>query len=129
MLIQLHILQNYAPSNLNRDRSGSPKDAIFGDRKRGRISSQCLKRSIRRSSIFEEAFEEQGLLGTRTQQLPKLVKEALERLDATDAEIRAIVARVPEIGRESKKTKQDEGEEEGDAAEVVEEVLPEKPSS
>lgn len=123
MLIQLHILQNYAPSNLNRDQSGSPKDAIFGDRKRGRISSQCLKRSIRRSSIFEEAFEEQGLLGTRTQQLPKLVKEALERLDATDAEVRAIVARVPEIGRESKKTKQDDGEEEeGDAVEVVEEV-------
>ena len=122
MLIQLHILQNYGPSNLNRDQSGSPKDAIFGDRKRGRISSQCLKRSIRRSSIFEEAFEEQGLLGTRTQQLPKLVKEALERLDATDAEIRAIVARVPEIGRESKKTKQEEGEEEGDAIEVGEEV-------
>ena len=30
MLIQIHILQNYAPSNLNRDDTGSPKDAFFG---------------------------------------------------------------------------------------------------
>ena len=44
MLIQIHMLQNYAPSNLNRDDSGSPKSAVFGDQPRGRISSQCLKR-------------------------------------------------------------------------------------
>ena len=40
MLIQIHTLQNYAPSNLNRDDTGSPKDAIFGGTRRGRISSQ-----------------------------------------------------------------------------------------
>ncbi len=49
MLIEIHILQNHAPSNLNRDDSGSPKTATFGDFKRARISSQCLKRSLRRS--------------------------------------------------------------------------------
>ena len=30
MLIQIHMLQNYAPANLNRDDTGAPKDAIFG---------------------------------------------------------------------------------------------------
>jgi CRISPR system Cascade subunit CasC len=46
-LLEIHILQNFAPSNLNRDDTGSPKDAIFGGYRRGRISSQCLKRSVR----------------------------------------------------------------------------------
>lgn len=45
--IEFHILQSFAPSNLNRDDTGSPKDAIFGGVRRGRISSQCLKRAIR----------------------------------------------------------------------------------
>lgn len=112
MLIQMHFLQNYAPSNLNRDQSGSPKDAIFGGYKRGRISSQCLKRSIRLSSVFQEEFSKDGLLGTRTQRLPGLVQKALKSLDATDEEIAAIVARVPEIGRESTKAKKEEGDEE-----------------
>ena len=62
MLIQFHLLQNYQPSNLNRDDTGSPKDAIFGSTLRGRISSQCLKRSIRYSDAFK-SFDVEGLLG------------------------------------------------------------------
>ncbi len=46
-LLEIHILQNFAPSNLNRDDTGSPKDAYFGGYRRGRISSQCLKRAAR----------------------------------------------------------------------------------
>ncbi len=46
-LIEIHILQNFAPSNLNRDDTGSPKDAIFGGYRRARISSQSLKRAMR----------------------------------------------------------------------------------
>ena len=46
-LIEIHVLQNFAPSNLNRDDTGAPKDAFFGGRRRARISSQCLKRSVR----------------------------------------------------------------------------------
>ena len=46
-LIAIHILQNHAPSNLNRDDNGDPKDCIFGGFRRARISSQSLKRSIR----------------------------------------------------------------------------------
>ncbi len=46
-LIEIHALQNFAPSNLNRDDTGAPKDALFGGSRRARISSQCLKRAVR----------------------------------------------------------------------------------
>jgi len=103
MLIQIHILQNYAPANLNRDDTGAPKDAIFGGKRRGRISSQCLKRSIRRSATFEEAFKAAGLLGMRTRTLPSLIAAELRKMGVDDEIITAIISRVPEIGRESKK--------------------------
>jgi len=75
MLIEIHILQNHAPSNLNRDDTGSPKECVFGNVKRARISSQCLKRSIRRSELFRQALA--GHLATRTRRLPELVQKNL----------------------------------------------------
>ena len=54
-LLEIHVLQNYAPSNLNRDDTGSPKDAIFGGYKRARISSQSFKYAARR--YVDEARE------------------------------------------------------------------------
>jgi CRISPR system Cascade subunit CasC len=45
--IELHIIQNFAPSNLNRDDTGSPKSCDFGGYRRARISSQAIKRAIR----------------------------------------------------------------------------------
>jgi CRISPR system Cascade subunit CasC len=47
MFIELHLLQNFAPSNLNRDDTGSPKECDFGGHRRARISSQCFKRTVR----------------------------------------------------------------------------------
>ncbi len=46
-LIELHILQSFPVSCLNRDDVGAPKTATFGGVNRARISSQCLKRAIR----------------------------------------------------------------------------------
>jgi CRISPR system Cascade subunit CasC len=122
MLIQIHTLQNYVPSNLNRDDSGSPKDATFGGFLRGRISSQCLKRSIRRgeTSPFRAEFEKDGLLGERTRLLPLIVRQELEAMNVDESVVNAIVKRVPEIGRESNKKSQgsedpgDEGAAESD---------------
>jgi CRISPR system Cascade subunit CasC len=105
MLIQIHLLQNYAPANLNRDDTGSPKDAMFGGARRGRISSQCLKRSIRKSATFTDAFKQEGLLGVRTKQLPTLIEEELKAMAVEPETVQAIMARVPEIGRESSKGK------------------------
>lgn len=81
MLIEIHILQNHAPSNLNRDDSGSPKTATFGDVKRARISSQCIKRSVRRSELFGAKMG--AHLATRTRRLPELIKARF----AADAEV------------------------------------------
>lgn len=45
--VELHLLQNVPPANLNRDDTGTPKDCEFGGHRRGRVSSQSLKRAIR----------------------------------------------------------------------------------
>ena len=54
MFIELHILQSFGPSNLNRDEDGNPKDCEFGGVRRARISSQCLKHAIRHSPTFSQ---------------------------------------------------------------------------
>jgi CRISPR system Cascade subunit CasC len=47
MIVELHMIQNFAPSCLNRDDTNSPKECQFGGYRRARISSQCIKRAIR----------------------------------------------------------------------------------
>ncbi len=46
-LLEVHVLQTVAPSSLNRDDTGSPKDALFGGFRRARVSSQAQKRATR----------------------------------------------------------------------------------
>jgi hypothetical protein len=76
MLVEIHVLQNHSPSNPNRDDLGAPKTAMFGGVLRARISSQCLKRSIRTSPLFREMLPER--IGMRTRLFPYLVGEALK---------------------------------------------------
>jgi len=73
---------------------------MFGGYRRGRISSQCLKRSIRHSPVFEEAFGD-GLLAHRTKLLPQLLDEALQQLGVEDDVRETVVMRAPEIGTEA----------------------------
>jgi CRISPR system Cascade subunit CasC len=47
MMIEVHLLQNLAPSNVNRDENGAPKATWFGGQPRHRVSSQAWKRAIR----------------------------------------------------------------------------------
>ena len=47
MKIELHLIQSFPPSCLNRDATGSPKDCEFGGVRRARVSSQCFKRAMR----------------------------------------------------------------------------------
>lgn len=76
MFVEIHLLQSFAPSNLNRDDTGSPKDCEFGGARRARISSQCLKRAIRTHPAFAQAT--QVPLAQRTRRMVKLVRERLE---------------------------------------------------
>jgi CRISPR system Cascade subunit CasC len=79
------------PGNLNRDDSGQPKKCLFGGVTRGRISSQCLKRNMRVSSQFQEAFGEG--LAKRTKYLPRLVAEAVKAMGGIpDEELDGITA-------------------------------------
>jgi CRISPR system Cascade subunit CasC len=52
MKIEIHILQNFTASCLNRDDTNAPKDCTFGGVRRARISSQCIKRAVRWSDEF-----------------------------------------------------------------------------
>jgi len=70
MLIEIHAIQNHSPANLNRDDLGAPKTCYFGGVLRSRISSQCIKRSIRMSHKFKAL-----LGGIRTRQLAKVIAE------------------------------------------------------
>jgi CRISPR system Cascade subunit CasC len=75
LIIELHLLQSFPVSNLNRDDVGQPKTATFGGCTRGRISSQSLKKAAR------DLFTVYGLapdeLGFRTK---RLVERAAQRL-------------------------------------------------
>lgn len=74
--LELHVIQNFAPSNLNRDDTGSPKECEFGGCRRARISSQCQKRATR--SYFQTAkLLNEEELGVRTKRAADIVKDHL----------------------------------------------------
>lgn len=75
MFIELHIIQNFAPSNLNRDDTGNPKEAEFGGVRRARISSQAFKRAIRSEPVFAHATQVEP--GMRTRLLARRLTEKL----------------------------------------------------
>lgn len=60
-LIELHILQSFPVTCLNRDDVGSPKSATFGGIQRARVSSQSLKRATRLRARSESAPDFQGI--------------------------------------------------------------------
>jgi CRISPR system Cascade subunit CasC len=133
MLVEVHILQNHAPSNLNRDDTGSPKEAVFGGYKRARISSQCLKRSIRRSAVFRDLFRtdpvdpiaaeilhamqkhgiEENLayqLAVRTRAMPEIVKDILLARDIDKNLAYQGAAVAGRLGAKAKDQKQESGD-------------------
>jgi CRISPR system Cascade subunit CasC len=109
MLIEIHILQNHAPSNLNRDDTGSPKECTFGGVRRARISSQCLKRSIRTSELFQSELV--GKLATRTRRLPEIVREKLIERGLTPEMAAVAALKATGFGtKDGKERKSDNGE-------------------
>ncbi|MCX6907405.1 MAG: type I-E CRISPR-associated protein Cas7/Cse4/CasC [Verrucomicrobia bacterium] len=74
-LIELHILQSFPVSCLNRDDVGAPKTAVFGGVTRARISSQCLKRAIR--EFAQDNLPAARFGGQRTKLIIEPLKKAL----------------------------------------------------
>jgi len=114
MLIQIHAIQNHSPANLNRDDLGAPKTCYFGGVLRSRISSQCIKRSIRKSKEFEKL-----LGGVRTRQLAKLIAE-----NVPGTEMKKRAERILNIcGFKPKKTKKSNTEEDNSTDEDKSKML------
>ncbi|OGO24083.1 MAG: type I-E CRISPR-associated protein Cas7/Cse4/CasC [Chloroflexi bacterium RBG_16_50_9] len=93
MIIELHMLQNFAPSCLNRDDTNSPKECEFGGYRRARISSQCIKRSIR------EYFKSSSLLppenlASRTQRLVDDLAQRLVKQGKPEEQARQVIRKV-----------------------------------
>ncbi len=77
--INFHVLISHSPSCLNRDDMNMQKSATFGGERRVRISSQSLKRAMRKSEYYQRHL---GVESLRSRNLPKLKKEFKELLKA-----------------------------------------------
>ena len=95
-IVEIHALQNFAPSNLNRDDTGAPKDAFFGGTRRARVSSQCLKRSIRQhfASLVEQKVLATDDVAVRTKRVLEALTKSLvaKGHDEAEAEEKARLA-------------------------------------
>ena len=80
-LIELHILQSFPVSCLNRDDVGSPKTAVFGGVSRARLSSQSLKRAIR--EYAQENLPDARFGGARTKLIVQPFTDALKKHGVT----------------------------------------------
>ena len=82
--VNYHILISHNASCLNRDDMGMQKTAVFGGTRRVRISSQSLKREMRKprleeynNSYWKQHFGEPSI---RTRDLPKLKEKFIKEL-------------------------------------------------
>lgn len=92
-LLEIHLLQSFAPSLLNRDDTGSPKDCLFGGQRRARVSSQSWKKAMRDYARERELLSEEQL-AVRSKRLHKKLKDKLagEEGKGFEAEVADYVA-------------------------------------
>lgn len=75
--LNVHVLMSHSPSCLNRDDMNMQKSAVFGGVRRVRISSQSLKRAMRKSDYYQVNI---GRPSIRTRQLEALKKKLVDDL-------------------------------------------------
>jgi CRISPR system Cascade subunit CasC len=74
LYLDVHILQSLPPSNINRDDTGSPKSAVYGGRRRARVSSQAWKAVTRKA--FKDLID-RSRIGERTLKAADLIAECI----------------------------------------------------
>jgi CRISPR system Cascade subunit CasC len=89
-LIELHILQSFPVSCLNRDDVGAPKTATFGGVTRARISSQCLKRAIRE---LAQEMSPKLFAGKRSRLFTEKIKKLLMKKDKMNEQTASALAK------------------------------------
>lgn len=109
MLIEVHMIKSFPPTNLNRDESGTPKTCSYGGVQRGRISSQCLKHAWRANCELFEDQEHQDRVyrGTRTRKMPEQVGKRLAELGVDPAYIKAVQPKLTGFGNKDAKESND----------------------
>lgn len=107
MILELHLIQNFAPSNLNRSDTGSPKDCTFGGFRRARISSQCFKRAIRWDSNFQKVLKANGG-SVRTRQM---IVEIAKQIASDEIKLDVATKIVSEIFKDGGIERPEKGEE------------------
>ena len=105
MLIEIHMLKSFPPTNLNRDETGSPKTCYFGGAQRGRISSQSIKHAWRRNSFFSKMP-----IGIRTRYLPELIAEELKKRGVSEEYIIIARKKASKFGTKDKSNNSDKKE-------------------
>ncbi len=101
--INIHSLISHPSSMMNRDDSGLQKTAIFGGSTRSRISSQCLKRAIRQSDIYNNAVDEVSI---RTNKFDELLMFCVNAMP--DSDVKSIENVLLNLGSKVKKEKDKE---------------------
>lgn len=89
MKVELHIIQSFAPACLNRDDTNAVKDCEFGLHRRVRVSSQCIKRSVRTSPVFKDRVGEHTAV--RTKLLTELLSERLIEAGKDEQQVGQVV--------------------------------------
>ncbi len=97
--LDVHLIQSFPYSNLNRDRQGAPKTSLYGGVARARLSSQNTKRPTRL-----EVEKATGIRAVRTRGVPRAVAERLrgrgwdEKLALTAGQMLILAASVKGLG-------------------------------
>lgn len=96
--INFHILISHSPSCLNRDDMNMQKSAIFGGKRRVRVSSQSLKRTMRTSDYYRQHlgapsirtnhlfdFQHQAIAALSDRYDENLIKQAIDFISGKDS--------------------------------------------
>ncbi|MFZ2452287.1 MAG: type I-E CRISPR-associated protein Cas7/Cse4/CasC [Methylovulum miyakonense] len=96
--INFHILISHSPSCLNRDDMNMQKSAIFGGKRRVRVSSQSLKRTMRTSDYYRQHlgepsirtnhladFQHQAIAALSDRYDENLIKQAIDYISGKDS--------------------------------------------
>ncbi len=75
--LNIHVLISHSPSCLNRDDMNMQKSALFGGKRRVRISSQSLKRAMRKSDYYVEHLGQPSIRTKRLNDVITLMHQEL----------------------------------------------------
>ena len=97
-VLELHILQSFPVTCLNRNDVGSPKTAIFGGVSRARVSSQSWKRAVR---LMAKNEMPEMFAGERTRYVLPLLEEAfMKRVEKEEISEPEAQEAISELGKE-----------------------------